>query len=632
LLVALVLLASSGGIGAAGWYFYSRSKTAWPQLIKQKVERKTLQITITDRGSLEPADNTFISCKVKAKNPGQASTSIRSVIDNGSFVKEGALIMELDDSALRSQLTDQQIEVLKALESLKTAEQTLAIDEIQDQANVELAKSDLEVGKITLQEYIDGQYVKDSIDLENKLTMARSDLEMWRERADWSELMSRPGRLYVTVSQAEADAARRRTAELTLENLEKQSEVLKKLTRKKFETQYKGSIDKLLRQLNMYETILKKRHEADLVKFQTAQALYEKQLAKLQDIEEEIDNCFIRAPRDGMVVYYVEERARFGASSAGVIAQGEQVKEGQKLLSVPNLKNLVVNARVHESMVSRVIADAEHSTGFSEAINASLLFSPNTLSSMSAYVTFDVALQSSFNNTYAHLQKKQDRRGLDAVVRVNAFPDRPLRGHVKSVAPVASQTDFFSSDVKVYQTYIAIDDSNVDGLKPGMDAVITINVDSTPEPVLVVPLQAVLGGVEMDKERQCFVMVDGRPVMRKITVGKANETHVEIKEGLEEGEEVIVNPAVLLTEKQRAEFGVQSAPDGGNPAWGGKGGMGQGGKGPSGRGPGGRGPGGGRPGGMQGGPGGPPGGGRPGGFGPQSQGGSPPGGKGQANP
>lgn len=46
-----------------------------------------------------------------------------------------------------------------------------------------------------------------------KLDTARSDLSLWKERAAWSERMSRPGRQYVTVSQAEADAARHKTAE-----------------------------------------------------------------------------------------------------------------------------------------------------------------------------------------------------------------------------------------------------------------------------------------------------------------------------------------------------------------------------------------------------------------------------------
>jgi predicted DNA-binding protein (UPF0251 family) len=44
------------------------------------------------------------------------------------------------------------------------------------------------------------------------LNKAQSDLFMWQERATWSERMARPGRQYVTVSQAEADQARYRRA------------------------------------------------------------------------------------------------------------------------------------------------------------------------------------------------------------------------------------------------------------------------------------------------------------------------------------------------------------------------------------------------------------------------------------
>src|SRR5262249_59409107 len=110
-----------------------------------------------------------------------------------------------------------------------------------------------------------------------------------------------------------------------------------------------------------------------------------------------------------------------------------------------------------------------------------------------------------FEDANPDLEKKLVQHGMDAIVRVNAFPDRPLKAHVKWVSPVASQTDFFSSDIKVYQTYIAIDDTRLEGLKPGMDAVVTIFVDTTPEPVLTIPIQALMGGVEMGDKRHCFV-------------------------------------------------------------------------------------------------------------------------------
>ena len=88
---------------------------------------------------------------------------------------------------------------------------------------------------------------------------------------------------------------------------------------------------------------------------ETAKLTYEKELMKLRDIEREIDKCYLRAPEPGMVVYYVEERARW-SSTPTMIAQGESVKEGQKLMSIPNLHKMQVNARVHEAMVSHVSA------------------------------------------------------------------------------------------------------------------------------------------------------------------------------------------------------------------------------------------------------------------------------------
>jgi HlyD family secretion protein len=623
-LVALVLLVASSTL-YGGWHFLTRRQGARPDLLLHKIEKKHLPITITDRGSLEPAENTYISCKVKAKTPGGSATSIRWVIDNGSLVKEGDRIMELDDSALRDQLADRQIEVFNAKKAWKQAELQLTIDLLTNDAAVETKKTELEVAKISLQEYRDGVYEQNRLDLKNKATMADSDLAMWEERAIWSERMSRPGRQYVTVSQAEADEARRLSAALTRRNILKQVEVLDNLTKKKNEVDFQGKIDEAARQVKLAQEKLEKTRDLDEVALDTAKAVLDKQEGRLYDLEKEIDSCFIRAPRDGMVVYYVEERARFGNTTAGVIAQGEQVKEGQKLLSVPDLSHLVVNARVHEAMVSRVTDDKETITGFSEAINTALLFTPDLLSGLSAYTAFsDRDVRSAFSAAHSQLEKRLDRRGLDATVRVNAFPDIELKGHVKSVAPVASQTDFFSSDVKVYQTYIAIDDTRLEGLKPGMDAVVKIFVDSTPEPVLNIPLQALLGGVEMGAKRRCFVMVEGHPVLRDIELGKANETVAEVKEGLQEGDEVVLNPAVLLSDKEKAEYGVSSmSSQGGRGGPGGAGdgrGRGQGGKGK-------KGPGG--PPGMQGGPGAP--GGRPP-SGPISQGGAPTNGKARANP
>jgi multidrug efflux pump subunit AcrA (membrane-fusion protein) len=641
-LIALVLLLAVGGTGVAGWYFYARRNAARPDLILHTVKKEKLQITITERGSLEPSDNTFFSCKVKSKTPGGAATSIRWVIDNGSIVKEGDKILELDDSALQDSLTTQEIEVYKAKQAWIQADLNRTINKATNETDVSTKITTLKVAEISLKEYLEGLYVQSRLDLQNKYDMSKSDLFMWQERAVWSERMSRPGRQFVTVSQAEADESRHKTAELTRANYLKQLEVLDTLTKEKNRVSLQGAIDDAKHNVDTAKEKLRKTLELDDANVESTYAQYQKQLSKMNDIVQEIDVSLIRAPRDGMVVYYVEERARFGQSSGGVIAQGEQVKEGQKLLAVPDLKQMLVNARVHEAMVPLVKDDIVKSTGFSEAINTSLLFTTQPINGLCAYLTFDADLQSAFRSKHAEVEKRQERRGLSATVRVNAFPNRPLRAHVKSVAPVASVTDFFSSDVKVYQTYIAIDDDRLQGLKPGMDAVITIFVDSTEEPVVTVPLQALLGNVEMGEKRRCFVMVDDHPEMREISLGKANETIAEVKEGLNDGEVVVLNPSMLLSDKEKVAYGVQAPSDqggrnGGSGQGGGKGKGNWQGKGKGGGMPGMKGggmPGGGEmPGGMQGGGGRRGGmGGGMGGGGPRSQGGAPSGGKMSANP
>jgi HlyD family secretion protein len=597
-LIALLVLIVAGGVSFGGWYFFAHRNTTLPGLILHKVKKENMQITITERGSLESAENNELSCGVKAKQPNAPATSIRWVIDNGSIVRKGDRLMDLDDSTLQDQHNDQEIKVVTAEGALRQAEQDYLIALSDAEGAIQTQATLREVNKITLDEYVKGQFQQLKIDAENKVTVASSDLAMWEERAAWSDRMSRPGRQYVTTSQAEADQARLLSARLTLNNLEKQLEVLSKLTKEKTQTDLQGKIDEAQRALDRAKLQAKaKELKADSV-LQTAKLTYEKELMKLRDIDREIDKCYLRAPQSGMVVYYVEERARWSATPT-MIAQGESVKEGQKLISIPDLTRMQVNARVHEAMVSHVRGDVTVDTGYTEAVNTALLFTPNPLIGATTYAAFQTDLRTPFSLENRRYEKRLISRGLEATVRLNAFSGRLLKGHVKHVDTVASQADMFGSDVKVYKTLISIDES-MEGLRPGMDASITIDVDSLPEPVVAIPLQAVMGTVDMGSKRKCFVMTPDGPEMREIVLGMTNEKIVEVKEGLKEDDVIVLNPVVLLTEKQKMEYGTLPAQSQRNSA--GYDGKGKGGAPGGGKGKGGKGKGGGMRGGPKGGP------------------------------
>ncbi len=210
------------------------------------------------------------------------------------------------------------------------------------------------------------------------------------------------------------------------------------------------------------------------------------------------------APQDGLVVYYLSDQARSGGGSQqGIVAQGEPVREGQKLMQIPDLSQMVVNVRVHEAMVS----------------------------------------------TLHNEKNPKDKSTWQlAQIRIDAVPNRILHGHVKTVDTVAAQQDWFAADVKLYKTVVSIDEP-VEALKPGMSAEVTMYADESPSEVLVVPVHAIVGTISLGAIPHCFVVEkDGQPRRRDIVIGMSNQRLVEVKSGLSAGDKVVLNPSSLLSE------------------------------------------------------------------------------------
>ena len=233
-------------------------------------------------------------------------------------------------------------------------------------------------------------------------------------------------------------------------------------------------------------------------------SVYQQELSKKNEIEGEIRKCEIKAPQDGLVVYYVPEQVRGGGGTQqSMVAQGEPVREGQKMIQIPDLTQMMVNVKVPEAFVSHLHSDD---------------------------------LEDPSQRQYAQ-------------IRVDSFSSHVLKGHVKTVDTVASASDWFSADVKNYKTLVTIEPGQLKGLRPGMSAEVTITAEASDGPVLVVPVQSVVGTVSMGASRKCFVInQDGQPELRDIVVGMSNERLVEVKSGLEAGEKVVENPRPLLTE------------------------------------------------------------------------------------
>jgi RND family efflux transporter MFP subunit len=550
-----VILAAFGGVllvvGVIAWRVVpGMFASQRADLLYHHVKEEPLEITVIERGALEAARNDEIICKVKASGRGSLNAStIKWIVDDGIQVHQGEKLVELDKSGLEDQKITQQIAVDKARSDVVGAENDLKITESQNLTDLKTAEVALELAKLDYEKYVKGEYIASKEAIEGQLKDAESNLEAWRDRAAYSRRMA--DKKFMSSSQAEADEARLQSAELALSKLKNDYKVLVDFMKRRTETDLQSKIQEAERareRVNIQNEAKYKKGKSDL---DTKRGVLKQEDDRLKDLEEQLVNCTMFAPKDGMVVYYVDERARGGfGSQQATIAQGEPVREGQKLIRIPDLDHMLVNTKVHEAMVSRI------------------------------------------------------RTGMKVDVKVDAFPDRVLQASVRTVATVAIQNDWRSADVKMYQTMISIDES-LPGLKPGMSAEVIVHVDATGKPVPTVPVQAIVGGPEMGTTRIVFVRgANGQPEEREVEIGLSNDKIAEIRKGLKSGDEVVLNPKVLVGDRMRTrqpgDFNKQGGPNGN-----GQGGPGQGGPKPGGA-PGGATPGGGA---APGGPGASPGGG-----------------------
>ena len=161
------------------------------------------------------------------------------------------------------------------------------------------------------------------------------------------------------------------------------------------------------------------------------------------------------------------------------------------------------------------------------------------------------------SNMGAHMnihesQVKKVKIGMRALVRVDAEPGKVLEAKVAELAVLPdSASTRYTPNVKVYPCTIHIDGS-YDWLKPGMNAKIDIVVNELAD-VLYVPVQAI--EVE-DDTHFCYVSNGSKLERREIETGLFNDEFIEIRNGLTAGDAV----ALALPQKGTAD-GQKNAPE-----------------------------------------------------------------------
>jgi RND family efflux transporter MFP subunit len=450
-----ILIIAGGG---AWWWWQNRDASSDDVVLLHKVAREDFELTVTERGEVEAFDVTEIRSLVKSNNT--TGNAILKIVPEGTEVKKGDFLVELDSSALKAQRTTQKILVNAA----KAAE-------------VE-ANNNYDVAVIAKKEYLEGTYLQERQTIESELFVAEENLNRAKEYFTYSQKLALKG--YVNENQLEADRFAVEKAKKDLDTAKTKLKVLDEFTKAK--------------QVSTLESAI----QIAKAKWDSAQNSHELELEKLADLDDQIAKCTIVAPQDGVVKYAHVMDGR--GDQEFIVEEGTIVRERQAIIRIPNADSMRVNLTVNESLVQYV------------------------------------------------------RPGLAAAIKPVGYGDRVLHGAVEKVNQYAEPTGWRQANVKEYKAFVAIDDPPAD-LRTGMTAAVTIKAAELPD-AMQVPVQAVYA--HGDKV-YCFVYDNGNWEARQVKPGPTNDKFFVIESGLNEGDQVAMNPRGYLAEVNLPKLSPEEA-------------------------------------------------------------------------
>lgn len=435
------------------------------------VKRGDFLVSLVEGGTLRAVQELII------RNELEGGTTIVSVVPEGTTVKQGELLVELDSSGLKEKIANQEVTVQNAEGSYSKAKEDLEIQKLTMDASVKDATLKVEFAISDLEKYKEGDWPQQERAIQARITIAQEEMQRAQDRLNWTKTLEAKG--YATKDELKADTLTMKRQEITIAQADEELRLATKYTYPKSVRQLEAALDTArlgLLQVRQKATSTIKSYESDVT---SKQNTLELQRERLADMKKQLELTKIYAPQDGLVVY-----ATGSASGSGIlIEQGASIRQKQDLLKLPDVTQMMIEVKVHESHVRQV------------------------------------------------------KPGLGAYVTIDSLPDKQFTGIVKKVAVLPDTTSrYYNPNMKVYSTEVWINESLQD-IKPGVSGraeVVVTNLQN----VLTVPIQAV---TTVKGQQVCFVQRGEKDVHVPVEVGMFNDRMIEIRKGLTEGDRVLLS-------------------------------------------------------------------------------------------
>ena len=223
------------------------------------------------------------------------------------------------------------------------------------------------------------------------------------------------------------------------------------------------------------------------------EAILKKREKRLKELFEERDKLTVEATVDGMILH------RPGWMPGGArpieLKRGERLYPKAKLMVIPDMSTLMIKTELLDSL-------------------------------------------------NIHLKRGSlGPRGTEVTFTLDAIPGKEFKGHVLKTSPLPKDTgtSWMRAGISAYDVYVEVDWEAAGlipgrNLIPGMSSSVTMHLVDIKD-TLSIPVVSLYS---RENVHYCRKIVDGREVEQRITVGLRNESRVQILDGLDEGDDILL--------------------------------------------------------------------------------------------
>ena len=252
-----------------------------------------------------------------------------------------------------------------------------------------------------------------------------------------------------------------------------------------------------------HQETLKKMESQNMSNKADLNVLYEKKAKAEADYKmakKSLEDMTLRSPKEGLVVL----KEIWKGTGMSKVQEGDQVWPGYPILEIPDLSAMEIKMHLNEVDVSKV------------------------------------------------------KPGQEALISIDAFPDKAFSGKVERVASMATKKDW-DAKIKTFETIVSLNEMDP-RMRPGMTCMVDIIIKKIPD-VVSVPIDSVF---EREGKTIVYVMGSRSPKKKEVALGERNITHIIVTQGLSPGDKIALRDPFAGPEAEEISTLKKATPEKGS--------------------------------------------------------------------